>query len=328
MERILSKDEIAELLSAIREGDLDVSPQEEQQPAEEPPQATRLDLVNIPHKRLYRIDNLDIVLDTFARNFSITLANRLQRSLSVRRSALQAFGFEDFLQQIPAHEPIAILQMNPLRGAGLLIFSKPLAFFMIERLLGGPSVRENQLPERALTAIESNIIRNTVEDACHDLEKTFLPVEKLQCSMIKLESNPRMVNIVPHDAQVIVGQFTVVFGDRQGSVTLVLPQMTLEPLREKMREKLGPFAKSQDKTWDVNLRDALQIMETELSVQLATLRLRVRDVLNLQVGDIIDLGCDLNDTLTLLVEGKPKFRAQAGTRNDKTAVRILERITH
>jgi flagellar motor switch protein FliM len=328
MERILSKDEIAELLSAIRDGDLDVSPRTEEQSVEEPPQATRLDLVNVPRKRHYRIDNLDIVLDTFARNFGITLANRLQRSLSVKRSGLQAFGFEDFLQQIPSNDPIAILEMKPLRGAGLLIFSKTLAFFMVERLLGGYSNQVNPLPERALTAIEKNIIRNTVEDACHDLEKTFLPVEKLLCTMIKLENNPRMVNIVPPDAQVIVGQFSVAFGDRQGEVTLVLPQASLEPLREKMREKLGPFAKSQDKAWDGNLRRALQSMETELSVQLATVRLRVRDVLNLQVGDIIDLGCDLNDTLILRVEGKAKFRAQAGTRNDKTAVRVLERIHH
>lgn len=327
MERILSKDEIAELLSAIRDGDLDVSPQVEEQPAEEPPKVTRLNLVNLPNTRPYKIDNLDIVFDAFGRHLSISMANRLQRSLSIKRSALTMFSFDDFLQKLPANDPIAILQMPPLRGAGLLIFDRPLAFFMVERLLGGHSATGGQLPERPLTAIENNIIKSSVLDACHDLEKTFQSLEKLECSLVKMESNPRMVNIVPPDTQVIVGEFSVSFAERQGTLTLVMPQFSLEPLRDKMREKLGPFAKGQDRAWRTTLHDTLQSIETTLTVQLATINLRVRDVLNLQVGNIIDLGYDLNEPLSLLIEGKPKFHGKVGVQNDKIAVRILGRIS-
>ncbi len=58
-------------------------------------------------------------------------------------------------------------------------------------------------------------------------------------------------------------------------------------------------------------------MEVELEALLATLSLRVRDILNFQVGDVIELNCKPDAPLKLLVEQKPKFLAMAGIQGGK-----------
>ena len=72
--------------------------------------------------------------------------------------------------------------------------------------------------------------------------------------------------------------------------------------------------------------DELDYMDVELEAVLATLSLRVRDILNFKVGDVIDLGCKPDAPLQLRVENRPKFHAVAGVQDGKKAIKIMGRI--
>lgn len=324
MERILSKDEIAELLSAVRAGEIAV--EGEISTSRKSSKANKLDLVFSHTSRKYKFDNLDIVLDTFARNYGISLTNSLQHSTLVKRDTIEAHEFEGFLQRLSGHEAIAIIGLDPLRWGGLVIFNDAFSFYLVEKLLGGNADAQQTLPNRPLTAIERSVLKRSFDDACVDLEKAFLPLETLKSSLIKVESNPRLVNIVPPDTQVIVCRFTIKVRQMTGEIRLAIPVPSLEPLRAKLRDQMGPLNKRTDQNWQKQLEEALTEMETDISVQLAQIALPVRDILNFQVGDIIDLGRDPSAPLSVLVEGKPKFIARAGAVKGKKAIRLTERI--
>lgn len=323
MERILSKEEIAELLSAVREGDIAVD-QEPGAPVAET-QVRQLDLLFSHGTRQCKFDNLDIILDTFARNYGISLTNCLQRSATVKRTAIETFEFDNFLQRLGDKDAIAIIRLDPLRWGGLLIFSGGLTHFMVEKLLGGHAEEEAAPPLRPLTTIERHVLKGVFNDACLDLEKAFQPLEKLTSSLVKIENNPRLVNIVPPETLVIVGRFTATLRNLGGEITLVIPLPSLEPLREKMREQMAPLAKKTDITWRKHIGAEIIEMEAEVVAQLAEIALPVRDILNFQVGDIIDLGRNPSAPLALRVEEKTKFYAQAGVVKGKKAIRLLSR---
>lgn len=324
MERILSKDEIAELLSAVRAGEIAV--EGEVKAAASSPGANKLDLVLNHSSRKCKFENFDIVLDTFARNYSISLTNCLQHSTIVRREAIEAYEFEGFLQRLSGHEAIGIIHLDPLRSAGLLIFNDALSIYLVEKLLGGDADSIQTLPDRALSPIERSILKRSFADACLDLAKAFLPLEKLETSLVKIEGNPRLVSIVPPDTQVVVCRFSVSIRNMTGEISLAIPLPALEPLREKMRDQMGPLSKKTDQGWQRQVEEALTEMEADISAQLAQIALPVRDILNFQVGDIIDLGKDPSGPLSVLVEGKAKFVARAGVFKGKKAIRLTERI--
>jgi flagellar motor switch protein FliM len=322
VERILSKDEIAELLSAVRDGDIAVE-KEGPEPVGKK-QVRQLDLLFSQSSRHGKFDNLDIILDSFARNYGISLTNCLQRSATVKRKSIDTYEFDNFLQRLGDRQAIGIVRLDPLRWGGLLIMSCELAFFMVEKLLGGYFDQKSVLPNRPLTTIERHVLQGAFNDACLDLEKAFQPLEKLDSALVKVETNPRLVSIVPPDTLVIVCNYAVNLRDLSGEITLVLPLPSLEPLRDKLREQMAPLTKKIDPAWLSRIGAEILDMEAEVAVRLTEVGLSVRDILNLQVGDIIDLDRTPTAPLTLLVEGKPKFLAQAGAIKGKKAVRLMK----
>ncbi|ABA88418.1 flagellar motor switch protein FliM [Syntrophotalea carbinolica DSM 2380] len=326
MERILSKEEIAELLSAVHDGEIPLRDEEPEPPAEVKREISSLNLVALQGPRHCKIENFDLVLDTLARHLGISLTNRMQRSIGVRRSIMQVYEYDTFLQQLAGRDALGVIRLDPLRWRGVFIFKEKLAFYLLEHLLGGaPDVNLN-LPGRSLTAIETSVLRNTIADACLDLNKTFAPLEKIESSLVKIESSTRLINIVPGDASVLAAHFVVTGNNLEDEIVLVLPMAMLDPLKEKMREGSAVFSESQDRPWQTQLEQEIEQMDVDLSAQMATLNLTVRDILNFKVGDILDLGCAPSSPLQVRAAGQPKFQAIAGTHQGKKAVRISGRI--
>lgn len=326
MERILSKDEIAELLSAVRHGEIEI----EQEPAQskEKPQATRLDLIRIQGQGRWRVANFDILLDAFARNLGFSLTNRLQRSVSVKRTAINTMDFEQYLQQVSGHGSIGIIRLDPLRYGGLITLNEKISFALVEILLGGASDGKMTVPNRVMTAIEINVVKGALADACVDLEKAFRPLETLQAALVKVVTNPRLVTIVPPEAAVMVAEFEVTVNTLKGTMGVIIPLASLEPLRDKLREEGMFLSSGRGGAWSTQLRGEVEEMRVGLAAQLGTVSLTVRDILNFQVGDIIDLGFPLGSPLSVLVENVPKLAGQAGLRNGNKAVRITKRISN
>lgn len=327
MERILTKEEITELLSAVRHGEIPIEPEPEVDEPVPEREIRKIELVRVQGQGRWRVASFDIVLDAFARNFGISLTNRLQQAVSVRRTAIQTMEFDQFLQQLSGRGANAVLRLEPLRYGGVLTLDESLAFALLEILLGGSGENPTTMPARALTAIETNILKGVVTDACQDLGKSFSSLDTVQVSLMKIVNNPRLITIVPPDAVVMVAQFTVSINRLTGGISMVIPLPSLEPLREKLRQEAA-FPSTTGGSWAPQVQDELAEMEVALSARLGMISLPVREILNFQVGDIIEMNSDPDAPLSVLVEDKPKFLGIAGLRNGRKAVRLSSRITN
>ncbi len=326
MERILSREEIAELISAVRQGEIEVEAEVEAGAAA--PHVSRVDLLRAQGSNQHRFANIDIILDAFAQNYGISMTNCLQQSVIVKREDMETLAFENYLHSFSGRGSIGVLRLDPLRWGGLVTFDEKLSFFLVENLLGGAGEARLTVPDRPLTAIERHVVKRALGDACPDLAKAFRQLVSLAPALLKVESNPRLVNIVPSDAVLLVARFSVTFGNVTGQMSLAIPHASLEPLRDKLREGVAPLSSSRDGVWRPHVKSELEELEAALSVQLGTAVLQVRDILNFQVGDVIELGCDPSAPLRVAIEGKAKFTAQAGVRNGRKSVRITGRINN
>ncbi|MBN2644252.1 MAG: flagellar motor switch protein FliM [Desulfuromonadaceae bacterium] len=324
MERILSKDEIAELLSAFRDGSLDAELEQEPDYHDEPRRVSSFSLFENKAQGGLRLPNFDILLDAFARNASFALSNRLQRSVSVLRDSISSTDFETLMLECQKKEVIGILDLDPLKRNGLLIFDAKLAFTEVEIMLGATGKLKDTTPQRAMTAIELNVIKDVFQDCCQELNKSFSTVEDLDSSLIRVETNPRLVNIVPNDTDMVVVAFAIKFDGFSAMMRLTIPYTALEPIREKMKSALG--ATLSGGQWEEYLADEISEIEVNVSAELAAFDLTLRDVLNLRAGDILSLDGSTESAVRLLVEGKPKFAALAGLRDGKKAVRVVKRL--
>ncbi len=308
MEPILSKQEIADLLAAIKSGAIDVDGVDDKGfGGPVPKSAVDIDLFQLyVHEEIsgeMRIPNLDIILDIFARNFSTTLTNALQRTFLVER------------------QEITIYSTDPLKYGCLFHFDNLLAFTLLEIMLGSSPSSNLMALDRNLTTIEINVLKSTMEGLGPDLAKAMKPVVEMNPGLIKAENNFRLVNIVEEETEVLVTSFRLQAGnDQAGEMRLIIPYLTLEPLREKFKEIVSVAQASY--TWGrVFSREVLE-MAVLVTARSGTLSMSIRDIMALKVGDIVDLGYDPNRPLDILVEDRPKFFAIPGERNGKKAFHI------
>lgn len=321
MERILTKEEIAELLSAVHSGEIET--ETGPGPAEPERPVKPLDLIRTSiNSGRWQNANFDVILDAFARTHGNSLTSRLQRPVAIKRRAVEAVEFDPFLLQLGENGAIGIIRLDPLSHGGLFVFDSTFSYILVEMMLGGSIGMEPLIPDRPLTTIEMNLVKSVMEGTCTDLRKAFAPLEALSASLIKVESDPRLVNIVPQDTEMMVVTFDVSIDAVAASMNVVIPYSSLEPLREKVKEGIFDIKAKPGNSWTHTLKRMVTTMEVEVAAQLGELSLPIKEILDLQTGDIIDLDYDPNTPMRVLVEKKHKFLALAGIRNGKKTVHI------
>lgn len=325
MERILSKEEIAELLSAVKSGELPPETWDDEAPDVER-RTKKLDLVRGHWTGRWRLQNFDIILDSFARDYGIALTNLLQRTVTVNRTTIETDDFETVLHKISEHGTIGLIDLTPLKHGGLFLLDTSLSFTLIEIIMGGANEGNPMLLERPLTPIEMNILKVIMGHGCKNLQEALAPVEQIEASVVRIEVNPRLVNIVPPETEVMVAKFVISLDNISGTMTLVIPSTSLEPLREKIKDSIMAMAGSKESAWSGHLSENLGHMQTVLMAQSGTVSLSIRDILDLRAGDFIDLEYDPNTPIRILVEQRPKFFGIAGIRKGKKAVRVTSKI--
>ncbi|MFA6687641.1 MAG: hypothetical protein WCS16_09235, partial [Desulfuromonas sp.] len=271
MERILSKEEISELLSAVREGALDVELEvEEADFSVRPRKVSSFSLVQSRTQSGIRLPNFDILLDSFARNLAFSISSRVQRTVTVVRDLMQEVEFGTLVEECMNYELFGVIGIEPLKKNALLIFDSNLAFSQIEIILGGSADLHTDPPKRSLTAIELNLSRDIFSDTCTELNKAFSPIEQLNSSLIHVETNPRLVNIVASDTDMMVATFKVKIEEIEGNLRLAIPYSSLDPVREKLKTELGMAGPTGQ--WRDYMAEQVAEMEVVVAAELARVK--------------------------------------------------------
>ncbi len=331
MERILTQDEIDELLSAFEDGEIDArlkSISSDESPGYFHP-SKNISSINLTRGHNYskwRIANLDIVFNAFARYYGISLSNSLQRSVIINKVEIVSKFFEDFLSDLHDVGVLGVFSLDPLKGNGLFIFDKTLCFGFLEMLFGVPAESDIVVPSRELTAIEINVIRALMSEGCSVLNRTFGPLDQLNSAITRVETSGGMLNLLSPEAEVIQVSFSVHVGELEKEIMMVIPYFSLEPFREKFRTEGFHLAENKKESgWAKRLEKELMNMEIVIYANWGEFFLTIQEILDLGEGDIITFDYDESAPIKVLAGWKQKFIAQPGLRNGKKAVRIVKR---
>lgn len=333
MEPILTKNEIADLLAAIKTGKVsaDFGGNERYHPKRFL-QATEVDLFRSFERTRstseVRIPNLDIVIDRFSRKLATSLTNSLQRNFTVERAGITATDFQQSLLDLNNEGAVGIYELAPLKHGCLFHFDTLLAFTLLERMLGSSPANESLTLERNLTTIELAILKTTMTEIGTELQKAMQSVVELQPRLVNVENNFRLVNIVEPKTEVLVTLLNIKIADEPcGQMRCIIPYPALEPFHEKFKE-LVTFTQTATKTWaNLFAREALE-MESRVIARSGLIDMTIRQILNLRPGDIVDLEYNPDLPLTIMVEDQPLFLAIPGERNGKKAFHVTGRYSY
>jgi flagellar motor switch protein FliM len=315
MEKTLTKEEIDALVAAVFDGTLIP----EQELARGGVHAEQFDLLDIEAHRV--IPNLDLVYDGFIRYNRVTMSNRLGRMVDIKKEEARPFKFGEFLSVLPSPVCLAIYKMDPLKGAALIAFDSTLVFTIVDSILGGSGVAPGQM-NRLFTSIELRLVEKIVKDALADLEKAWAPLCPVSMNLLRLEMNPRLVNIVPPEYQVVTMAMKIQIEETVGNMILAIPFMTIEPIRDKLKRGVQMDMMAVDPLWSYRLSEELMEAPLDMSVEMGGATISLAELMELRPGDTVMLESSGKDELVVKVGGAKKFYGIAGVSGGNKAVQI------
>ncbi|HIP39825.1 MAG TPA: hypothetical protein EYG88_10675 [Desulfocapsa sulfexigens] len=322
MEAILSKEQIAELLQGIKSGQVSTDlKDDDSRSGQENVRPINLFSMAGSAEKQQRIPNFDLVLDNFAQNFATTLTNQLQRNFTITRTGIDNMEFQEYLLSQKDAGALGVLSLDPLKNGALMVLDLELCYSLIETMLGASTEMDPLQLDRKPTTIELNVLKSIITQACKDIDKALDQVIKVESSVVKIETNSRLVSIAEAEADVLAGRFQIKVGTLSGKFDIVFPVATLDPVREQLRDLLTVTTVSQSGWYDLLLSE-IEKMSTTLIAQSGTITMPVRDVMKIEVGDVLNIDYDPNSPLKVLVEENLKFFAIPGTVSGKKAIHL------
>ncbi len=271
-----------------------------------------------------RMPTLEIVNERFARHMRVSLFNMMRRSAEVSINGIQMIKFGEYIHTLFVPTSLNMVRFRPLKGTGLITMEARLVFILVDNFFGGDGRYHAKIEGREFTPTERRIIQMLLKIIFEDYKEAWSPVMDVTFEYLDSEVNPAMANIVSPTEVVVISSFHIELDGGGGDFHVSLPYAMLEPIRELLDAGVQSDKEDTDFRWSKALRDEMMDVDVELSTHMLDLNVTLRDVMEMQTGDILPI--DMPEHITVLIEDLPSFRAKLGRSRDHLALQVVEKI--
>jgi flagellar motor switch protein FliM len=320
---ILSQEEIDALLGALSSGEIQAEDIKDDS-GDRTQRVKPYDFYRPSKFSKEQIRTIYMLHETFGRLWSSTLSGVLRNYVSISVSSVDQVTYQEFMQSIPNPTITATFAVSPLEGKALIEFSHTIGFPIIDRMLGGSGL--SNIQARELTEIESQVLSNLIDEGMVFLKEAWSSMIDLNPELSDIESNPLFVQIVPPSDMILLITLEARIGNISGIMNLVYPYVLLEPILSLLSAQTlyavgqrGATDETRERTTTI-----LHKVDIPLVVELGTAQCTMRELIELEPGDLILLDTKTNQDLKIKVGKIDKFRCTPGLVGKQRAAQITE----
>lgn len=323
MSEVLSQSEIDQLLAALNSGSPDAAIEEPEQLAS----VRQYDFRTANKIPREQIRTLRTIHDNLARLLATHLTGSIGTYCDMKVVSVEEQSYAEFANSVSASSLLAIYKMSPLNGSMLLEMSPGVAYAILESLLGGHETpTENR---RQFTEIDLVIMEKVIRQFMPLIGDAWNKVVKIKASLETLETSMQFAQIVSPNDTIAIITISVMLGDEEDLINICIPQMAIEPVAKDLNIRvftsMNPDAVKHESHQDL-IMQKLKTSMIPLKAVLSETSITIGDMINLQVGDVIQLEHKVGDPVKIEIGHIPRLYGVLGTRNNRYAVRVEEII--
>jgi len=324
MADILSQEEIDALLEAVDDSDggeetlqkQDLLPQK---------QVTLYDFKRPNRVSKEQLRAFRSIHDKMARALSSQISAIMRSIVEIQLHSVDQMTYGEFLMSLPSPTSFNVFSMKPLDGAGVLEINPSIVFPMIDRLLGGKGDPYDNA--RELSDIEINLLDTILRQIMQTLRDAWSSVTDMYPSIDAKESSPNVVQIVAQNEIVIMVVMELIIGHSSGMINLCYPVIALETVLPRLGNRdvmLGET--SSKKSRNRELQALVGGADVSIEAFVGGTSLTLREVLDLQSGDVVRLNETASNEVTVSIDGREKYRAFIGLQRFRKSIKIKAEI--
>ena len=265
---------------------------------------------------------LGAIYSRYIQHLSARLSIFLRMECVLKLAEFTSVTFEKYCESLATPTHLALFQVEPLRGVGIVEMRLPLGLAMADRLLGGKGRAAGT--DRGLTEIEIALL----EDAMLIMLAEWTQLwgeDYAQChaQVIGHESSARFLTTSAADAVFAVATFDVTLGEVTEKMQLGIPLSMIEGPVKKMqlaRQRGGDLGPRQAK-WRTPYAGIAVPITAEWQVRDMTLN----EAMRLSAGSVIELSRDLVSQTRVRLSNTEEFVGTVGQQNGRLAVQLTQR---
>lgn len=326
MAEILSQQEIDSLLAGINSGSVNVAVPETNNFSPRSGKEVLTFDFRLPHRlSKNQLRTLQAVHESFAETLSSFLISRLQTTVSISLASIDQLFYSEFVLSIGSPSCLYVFRIVESDALAVLELNPQLVLSIVSRMLGGPVGEEKNA--RLLTQIEQTIIRGITQRAVSDLQKAWKTIAPFTFQMERYETEGEFVQIAPASEIILLVSFEVAIGDQKFMMNICFPTFALEDELAKLNtQSVNAISMAQSKKgWSQVMARKIEQTTLPVSVILGSATLSVKELAELQPGDVIRTAIPVNAETAVEIGGATRFYGKPGVSNGKAAVKI-ERV--
>jgi flagellar motor switch protein FliM len=261
--------------------------------------------------------------DNFVRNLVSSLSAYLRSYLIVNLVSVEQLSYSEFLECLPSPTCIASLSLKPYDGNAVLELNSSLIFPILEILLGGDGKLQFSA-QREITEIEQVLLDGLFRLILRDLREAWKFVTQIDFAIDTIETEPQFLQILAPTEAVVAVAIEIRIGDSLGMMNIAMPSIIIKMMRQKFDQQ---WSLRKSASTDVEQSRVLELLRTaslQSEVLLSGPRLLLRDLMNLEEGDILSFEFPAGRPLDLMLNGQRKYCGEMVTAGRRAAFRVTD----
>lgn len=278
----------------------------------------------IPKSQLRAIHQLH---DNFVRNLVSSLSAYLRSYLMINLVSVEQLSYAEFLECLPSPTCIASLGLRPYDGNAVLELNSSLVFPILEMLLGGNGKASAPI-QREITEIEQSLLDGLFRIVLHDLKEAWKSITLIDFTIESLETEPQFLQILAPSEAVVAIAIEIRIGERIGMMNIAMPSIIIKMMRQKFDQQWSVRKSESTDGEQERVLSLLKGSSVALDVRLDGSSLSLKDLMNLESGDVLILDAPMQKPLRCLFNGVAKFEGYLSAGETKLNFEIRKTVIH
>jgi len=261
--------------------------------------------------------------DNFVRNLVSSLSAYLRSYVIVNLVSVEQLSYAEFLECLPSPTCIASLGLKPYDGNAVLELNSSLIFPILEILLGGDGKLQFS-SQREITEIEQVLLDGLFRLILRDLREAWKFVTQIDFNIETVETEPQFLQILAPTEAVVAVAIEIRIGDSIGMMNIAMPSIIIKMTRQKFDQQWSLRKSASTDIEQSRVLDLIRTASLASEVVLTGPRLLLRDLMNLEAGDILSFEFPVAKPLDLTLNGEKKYTGEMVSSGRRAAFRILE----
>jgi flagellar motor switch protein FliM len=318
----VSSEEIDALMDAVQSGQVGAGEAESEEP-----RVKSYDFARPDKFSKEQIRTLEMIYTSCARGLATQLSAVLRSHSEVELAEIKETSYQDLFDTIDGPASIALMGISPLVGRGLLVIDTRICFALIDRMLGGTGTVIGEI--RELTEIEKGLIGRIIERISKCVSDAWGTLVVLKPELEMIVGSALFSQIAIPDDRMVVATFSGQFGSVGGKLHFCIPVTALDPVLSKLsaQQWFSGGRQTSNEIFQDAIKHSLDGTGLDIIVQLGKAGITIRDLMDLQVGDLLCLDHKAGEELDVLVGTEVKFRGQPGQIGRRRGVKLTKIVT-